>query len=100
MTSGERLRSLAGQRTVLHKMTEELSLETLHRDIATAVMLAAEGDLEGGIEVLRAGVHRASGADGHDSSEPLASAYRSALAGYVRRYGERAPAPDDSAGEP
>ncbi len=69
--------------------TTELSV--LHTDAATAVMIAVDGEVYSGREILLVGLQRAESLDGRQEewAAELVSAYRKAIDGYSRRFGYR-----------
>jgi two-component system, chemotaxis family, chemotaxis protein CheY len=70
-------------------MLPTAAVDLLRFDMADANSLATQGDVKAGLEVLRAGLARAQGAQsaGHPWAEELLRYYQEALDVYVRSYG-------------
>ena len=69
-------------------MLPDSVLNNLHADAATAVMLAVDGDVRDGMEILLAGLRRTEELAADEAwAEELSARYRKAIDGYSRRFG-------------
>ena len=69
-------------------MLPDSELNTLHADAAMAVMLAVDGDVRNGMEILLAGLRRTEELEADEAwAGELSARYRKAINGYSRRFG-------------
>ena len=69
-------------------MLPDSELNTLHADAAMAVMLAVDGDVRNGMEILLAGLRRMEELEAEVAwAGELSARYRKAISGYSRRFG-------------
>jgi hypothetical protein len=75
-------------------MLPQAAVDLLQFDIADADALAATGDIEEGLGLLRAGLERAKGArmEGHAWAEQLIRHYQVAMRHFTERYPAKPPA--------
>ena len=69
-------------------MVPDTELNALHQDAATAVMLAVDGKVSNGMELLLAGLRRVEEMQLDEAwAGEMACRYRKAIHGYGRRFG-------------